>query len=117
MEALLLTKSSDETWPRIRILLHHEIGKAVSEFSYALLEFEMDEQAKEDIFSKLKNHAIGIVERKAREEAAKVLYHVKERYNMLADMKFWLNLSMLLSLNLNPLNYTGFYSYSTMIMI
>ncbi|GJU59883.1 protein root hair defective 3 [Tanacetum coccineum] len=48
--------------------------------SDGLSSFEFNEQATEGMISGLKNYATGLVEGKAREEAAKVLYHVKERF-------------------------------------
>ncbi|KAI7735777.1 hypothetical protein M8C21_000539 [Ambrosia artemisiifolia] len=76
----LLEGATDDTWPAIRKLLHQETKKAVSEFSSALSGFEMDEQEEETMISKLKNYARGLVEGKTREEAAKVLYRMKERF-------------------------------------
>ncbi|PWA72840.1 protein ROOT HAIR DEFECTIVE 3 [Artemisia annua] len=76
----LLKRGTDETWSRIRTHLHHETEVAVSEFSFALSGFEIDEQAEEIMISNLKDHAIGIIERKAREEAAKVSTYVKDRF-------------------------------------
>ncbi|KAI3727323.1 hypothetical protein L1987_67136 [Smallanthus sonchifolius] len=76
----LLEGASDDTWPAIRKLLRQETEKAVSEFSFALSGFEMDEQEKENMISKLKSYARGLIEGKTREEAAKVLYRMKERF-------------------------------------
>ncbi|XP_071711747.1 protein ROOT HAIR DEFECTIVE 3 isoform X2 [Rutidosis leptorrhynchoides] len=76
----LLEGANDDTWPAIRKILHRETEKAVSEFSFSLSGFEMDDQAKEDMISKLKNYARVVVEGKTKEEAAKVLYRMKERF-------------------------------------
>ncbi|KAI3759756.1 hypothetical protein L6452_07796 [Arctium lappa] len=76
----LLEGGSDDTWPAIRKLLHHETETAISEFSVALSGFEMDEEAEEDMISKLRNYARGVVEAKTREEAGRVLYRMKERF-------------------------------------
>ncbi|KAI3521409.1 hypothetical protein L1887_10874 [Cichorium endivia] len=76
----LLEGGSDDTWPAIRKLLHQVTEKAVSEFSFALSGFEMDEEEKEDMINKLKNYARGVVEGKTKEESAKVLYRMKERF-------------------------------------
>nr|XP_043633909.1 protein ROOT HAIR DEFECTIVE 3-like [Erigeron canadensis] len=76
----LLEMGSDHTWPAIRELLQHETETAVSEFSSALLTFEIDEQKKEDMISKLKDHARGLVKETAREEAGNALHHMKERF-------------------------------------
>nr|GEZ34826.1 protein root hair defective 3 [Tanacetum cinerariifolium] len=61
-------------------LFDDQCDGSVSEFSFALSGFEMDERDKEDMISKLKNYARGVVEEKTREEAAIVLYGMKERY-------------------------------------
>ncbi|GKA69337.1 serine-threonine/tyrosine-protein kinase catalytic domain-containing protein [Tanacetum coccineum] len=53
---------------------------SVLEFSSALSSYHVDEKAAEQIISKLTSYAIGMVERKARDEAARVLFYVKERY-------------------------------------
>ncbi|CAI9263493.1 unnamed protein product [Lactuca saligna] len=76
----LLEGGSDDTWAAIRKLLHQVTEKAVSEFSFALSGFEMDEEEKEDMILKLKNYARGVVEGKTKEESAKVLYRMKERF-------------------------------------
>ncbi|KAI3761637.1 hypothetical protein L1987_52058 [Smallanthus sonchifolius] len=76
----LLEGANDDTWPAIRKLFFRETETAVSDFSFALSGFEMDKEEKEDMISKLKNFARGLVEGKTREEAAKVLYHMKERF-------------------------------------
>ncbi|KVH97948.1 Root hair defective 3 GTP-binding, partial [Cynara cardunculus var. scolymus] len=87
--AALLEGGGDDTWSAIRKLLHHEIKIAVSEFSVALSGFEMDEQAKEEMVSKLENYAREIIEGKTKEEAGKVLYRMKERYNLLI-CRYWI---------------------------
>ncbi|KAI3684189.1 hypothetical protein L6452_33409 [Arctium lappa] len=79
----LLEGGGDDTWPAIRRLFHHETKIAISEFSVALSGFEMNEQAKEEMLSKLENYARGIVEGKTKEEAGKVLYRMKERFTSL----------------------------------
>lgn len=79
----LLEGGSDDTWAAIRKLLHQVTEKAVSEFSFALSGFEMDDEEKEDMILKLKNYARGVVEGKTKEESAKVLYRMKERYCIL----------------------------------
>nr|KAJ0210225.1 hypothetical protein LSAT_V11C400194890 [Lactuca sativa] len=76
----LLEGGSDDTWAAIRKLLHQVTEKAVSEFSFALSGFEMDDEEKEDMILKLKNYARGVVEGKTKEESAKVLYRMKERF-------------------------------------
>ncbi|KAL8217358.1 hypothetical protein R6Q57_020731 [Mikania cordata] len=76
----LLEGANDDTWPAIRKLFSRVTETTVSEFSFALSGFELDEQEKEDMVSKLENFGRGLVEGKTREEAAKVLFHMKERF-------------------------------------
>ncbi|GJS71269.1 root hair defective 3-like protein isoform X1 [Tanacetum coccineum] len=79
----LLEGGGDDTWPAIRKLFHHETKVAVSEFSVALSGFELDAQVNEEMLIKLENFARGIVEGKTKEEAAKALYRMKERFTSL----------------------------------
>ncbi|KAF6148812.1 hypothetical protein GIB67_038145 [Kingdonia uniflora] len=79
----LLEAGSSDTWPAIRKLLDREIESAVSGLSNALIGFEMDEKNMEKMLTSLKNHAISVVEGKAREEAGRVLIHMKERFSTL----------------------------------
>nr|GEX26018.1 hypothetical protein [Tanacetum cinerariifolium] len=58
--------------------LHNETKVVVSEFHFALSGFEIDKQAGETMISNLKDHAIGNIKRKAREEAAKVSTYMKD---------------------------------------
>ncbi|XP_075492309.1 protein ROOT HAIR DEFECTIVE 3-like isoform X1 [Primulina tabacum] len=76
----LLDGASDETWPAIRKLLRRETEVAVTGFSSALSGFEMDEASKSKMLSKLEDHARGIVEAKAKEEAGRVLIRMKDRF-------------------------------------
>lgn len=76
----LLDGASNDTWPAIRKLLQHETEKATAGFSKALSGFEMDNPTREKMLSKLRDHARGIVEAKAKEEAGKVLMRMKDRY-------------------------------------
>lgn len=76
----LLDEANDETWPAIRKLLRRETETAVSELTTALSGFELEEAAKEEMLSKLKDYARGVVEAKAKEEAGRVLIRMKDRY-------------------------------------
>lgn len=84
----LLDGASDDTWPSIRKLLQRESEAAVSGFSTALSGFEMDEQDKDRMLSSLEDHARGIVEGKAKEEAGRVMIRMKDRYWLLAISGF-----------------------------
>ncbi|GKB09150.1 protein root hair defective 3, partial [Tanacetum coccineum] len=70
----------DDTWPAIRKLLHDETETALSEFYFALSGFKMDEQSNYDMILILKKYARGVIEGKTRDEAERVLYHMKERF-------------------------------------
>ncbi|PIN04364.1 GTP-binding protein [Handroanthus impetiginosus] len=79
----LLDGASDDTWPAIRKLLSRETETAVGWFSSALSGFEMDEVTKDKMLAKLEDHARGVVETKAREEAGRVLIRMKDRFSTL----------------------------------
>nr|GMD32308.1 protein ROOT HAIR DEFECTIVE 3-like isoform X1 [Ipomoea batatas] len=84
----LLDKASDNTWPEIRKLLRLETKVAVSSFSAELSGFEMDEETKDNMLSKLKDYARGVVETKANEEASRVLMRMKQSLSTYSQ--FWL---------------------------
>ncbi|XP_022844460.1 protein ROOT HAIR DEFECTIVE 3-like isoform X1 [Olea europaea var. sylvestris] len=76
----LLDGASDDTWPAIRKLLQCETEKAVAGFSTALSGFEMDEETQDKMLLRLKEHARGLIEAKAKEEAGRVLIRMKDRF-------------------------------------
>ncbi|CAI9297393.1 unnamed protein product [Lactuca saligna] len=76
----LLEGAADDTWHAIRKLLRNESETAVFEFSDALSGLEMEESAKKNLLSRLENYAVEVVEGKTKEEAAKVLNRMKERF-------------------------------------
>lgn len=75
----LLDGASNETWPAIRKLLRRETETAVSGLSDALSGFNLDEQTMDKMLASTKDHARGVVEAKAREEAGRVLFRMKDR--------------------------------------
>ncbi|CAA2974669.1 ROOT HAIR DEFECTIVE 3-like isoform X2 [Olea europaea subsp. europaea] len=79
----LLDGASDNTWPAIRKLLHRETETAIAEFASALSGFEMYEESREKMILRLKDHARGLIEAKAKEEAGRVLIRVKDRFSTL----------------------------------
>lgn len=79
MEALLQA-SKDDTWAAIKKLYQRETQTAVTECSTALSGFEMKEDSKKELLKELENYARDLVEKKAKEEAGRVLYLMKERY-------------------------------------
>lgn len=79
----LLDGGSDDTWPGIRKLLQRESEIAVSEFSSALYGFEMDKQDMDKLLSGMEDYARGVVEGKAKEEAGRVMFRMKDRFTTL----------------------------------
>lgn len=78
MESLFDAAGRD-TWASIRKLLTRETETAVSEFSTAISGFELDPPAIEKMLQDLRGYARNVVEKKAREEAGKVLIRMKDR--------------------------------------
>lgn len=78
VEALLETGAKD-TWASIRKLFNRETEVAVSEFSTAVANFELDNETVAKMKQHLKDYAINVVETKAREEAGKIMIHMKDR--------------------------------------
>ncbi|CAA3010879.1 Protein ROOT HAIR DEFECTIVE 3 [Olea europaea subsp. europaea] len=68
----LFEGANKDTWPAIRKLLQREIETAGVGFSGALSGFEMDAEMKDQMLLRLKEHARGLVEDKAKEEAGRV---------------------------------------------
>ncbi|XP_058069007.1 protein ROOT HAIR DEFECTIVE 3-like isoform X2 [Magnolia sinica] len=82
VEALLDAAGSD-TWPAIKKLLKRETESALSGFSSSLSGFEIDQTTMEKMLASLEDYARNVVETKAREEAARVLIRMKERFSTL----------------------------------
>ncbi|KAA3457294.1 protein ROOT HAIR DEFECTIVE 3-like isoform X1 [Gossypium australe] len=79
----LLDGANNDTWPSIKKLLQRETESAVSGLSDALSGFDMDEKTKEKMLTSLEDHARGVVEAKAREEAGRALIRMKDRFSTL----------------------------------
>ncbi|EPS65304.1 hypothetical protein M569_09474, partial [Genlisea aurea] len=77
----LLDGASNDTWPAIRKLLRRETEAAVSGFSKALSGYEIDAKTLDKMVSNLEDHARGVIEAKAKEEAGRVLIHMKDRFS------------------------------------
>ncbi|XP_016648893.1 PREDICTED: protein ROOT HAIR DEFECTIVE 3 homolog 1-like [Prunus mume] len=76
---VLLKQANNMTWPTIRSRLR----EAESDFSgraVAISGFDMDEQTKAKINASLEKYVRRMVEDKAKEEAGRVLIHMKERF-------------------------------------
>ncbi|KAK6148718.1 hypothetical protein DH2020_016243 [Rehmannia glutinosa] len=85
----LLDGASNDTWPAIRKLFRHETDTAVTGFSGALSGFEMDEVTKDKMLSRLEDHARGLVEAKAKEEAGRVLIRMKDSQDSDSMPRVW----------------------------
>ncbi|ERN19822.1 protein ROOT HAIR DEFECTIVE 3 [Amborella trichopoda] len=77
----LLSAASDDTWPSIRKLLKRETEQATSGLSSTLASFEVDEITHDQMLANIAGFARTVVEKKAREEAGKVLIHMKDRFS------------------------------------
>uniref|UniRef100_A0ACD5XR37 Uncharacterized protein n=1 Tax=Avena sativa TaxID=4498 RepID=A0ACD5XR37_AVESA len=76
----LFDAASRTTWESIRNLYKRETEAILPEFLNNLSGFEMESAVSEGMVSKLRDYARSIVENKAKEEANKVLMHMKERF-------------------------------------
>ncbi|KAG8051567.1 hypothetical protein GUJ93_ZPchr0001g31214 [Zizania palustris] len=79
----LLDSASEETWPAIRKLLERETKTSVLGLESAVASFELDEATQKELLSKLGCHGRSIVESKTKEEAARVLIRMKDRFSTL----------------------------------
>ncbi|XP_078172193.1 protein ROOT HAIR DEFECTIVE 3 homolog 2-like [Carex rostrata] len=77
----ILEAGSDNTWQSIRHLHKIETERAVSSFSDELSGFELDDTTRDAMILSLREVSRDIVHKKAREEASKVLIHMKERFS------------------------------------
>lgn len=76
----LLDSASNDTWPAIRKLLRRESEFALAEFSSSLSNFDLDRETEEKLLTAMEDYARNIVESKAKEEAARILIRMKDRY-------------------------------------
>lgn len=77
----LLEASGKDTWASIRKILQHETEITISKFSADIAGFELDQEKVDNMVLNLRNHARNVVENRAREEADKVLMHMKDRFS------------------------------------
>ncbi|PON67730.1 RHD3/Sey [Parasponia andersonii] len=68
-------------WPSIRKLIKRETEVAASEFSSSVTGFELDQESIKTMRQNLRDYARNVVEKKAREEAGKVLIRMKDRFS------------------------------------
>ncbi|XP_021827160.1 protein ROOT HAIR DEFECTIVE 3 homolog 1-like isoform X2 [Prunus avium] len=76
----LLKQANNMTWPTIRRRLREAHESAFSGSAAAISGFDMDEQTKAKIDASLEKYVRRMVEDKAKEEAGRVLIHMKERF-------------------------------------
>ncbi|KAI5332205.1 hypothetical protein L3X38_022334 [Prunus dulcis] len=79
VEALLETGGKD-TWGSIRKLLNRETEVAISKFSTAISDFELDKETIAKMLQHLRDYSRNVVEKVAREEATKIMIHMKDRF-------------------------------------
>ncbi|XP_068335752.1 protein ROOT HAIR DEFECTIVE 3-like isoform X2 [Pyrus communis] len=77
----LLEGPKNETWPTLRKILSQEIESVLSGSCTAFPGFDMDDQTKGEIHASLEEHARRVVEAKAREEARRVLIHMRDSFS------------------------------------
>nr|XP_009388548.2 PREDICTED: LOW QUALITY PROTEIN: protein ROOT HAIR DEFECTIVE 3 homolog 2-like [Musa acuminata subsp. malaccensis] len=77
----LFDSAAQDIWASIRELYRHETENAISGYSSSLAGFELDQSTFDKMMADLKNYARGVVVRKIREEAGKVLIHMKDRFS------------------------------------
>lgn len=75
----LLEAGRRDTWASIRKLLKRETEVVVSDFSTTIAGFELKQITVDSMVQKLRDYAINLVRKKAREDAGKVLVRMKDR--------------------------------------
>ncbi|KAK8458558.1 hypothetical protein SEVIR_3G398300v4 [Setaria viridis] len=76
----LFDAADQTTWASIRNVYRRETESILPEFLKTLCGFEMEYAPAEEMVSKLRDYARSVVESKAKDEASKVLIHMKERF-------------------------------------
>ncbi|KAG6493437.1 hypothetical protein ZIOFF_048423 [Zingiber officinale] len=77
----LFEAAGNDTWASIRNLYHRETRNALSEFSTSLSGFELEKVIFDERITNLKEFSKSVVVKKAKEEAAKVLIRMKDRFS------------------------------------
>ncbi|VAI27484.1 unnamed protein product [Triticum turgidum subsp. durum] len=78
----LFDAAGQTTWSSIESLYKRETQAILPEVFKALSGFEMGSEFSEEMVSKLRDYGQSIVENKAKEEASKILMHMKERFTV-----------------------------------
>nr|XP_017246024.1 PREDICTED: protein ROOT HAIR DEFECTIVE 3 homolog 2 isoform X2 [Daucus carota subsp. sativus] len=77
---LLLESGAINTWASIRNLIKHETDATVEGLCAAVTGFELDQSAFDKLVQNMRSYARGLVEKKARDEAGKILSRMKDRF-------------------------------------
>ncbi|XP_020575256.1 protein ROOT HAIR DEFECTIVE 3-like [Phalaenopsis equestris] len=77
----LFDAAGQHTWASIRKLFNQVTNKALFQLFTSLSGFELDQVNSEKMKMNLKQHAREVVVKKSREEAGKVLIHMKDRFS------------------------------------
>ncbi|KAM7472585.1 hypothetical protein LguiA_010768 [Lonicera macranthoides] len=77
---MLLVRAGDGTWQEIREYSERQMQSAISEISSAVSGFRMDEHTYNEMVLQLKDYARGVIQAKARQEAARVLTRMNDRF-------------------------------------
>ncbi|KAK7850241.1 protein root hair defective 3 like protein 2 [Quercus suber] len=77
----LLEAGRRDTWASIRKLLKRETEVVVSDFSKTIAGFELKQTTVDSMVQNLRDYAINLVRKKAREDAGKVLICMKDRFS------------------------------------
>ncbi|KAM4101399.1 hypothetical protein ACJW30_05G140600 [Castanea mollissima] len=77
----LLEAGRRDTWASIRKLLKRETEVVVSDFSTTIAGFELKQTTVDSMVQRLRDYAINLVRKKAREDAGKVLIRMKDRFS------------------------------------
>ncbi|KAI5332211.1 hypothetical protein L3X38_022340 [Prunus dulcis] len=80
VKSLLVTGGKD-TWASIRKLLNHETEVAISKFSTVVADFQLDKATIAKMLQHLRDYSRNVVEKKTREEATKIMIHMKDRFS------------------------------------
>lgn len=78
VESLFDTGGKD-TWALIRRLLKRETDAAISGFSTAVAGFQLDREEFDRMVQNLKDYAVGVVVKKAKEQVGKVIIKMKDK--------------------------------------
>ena len=76
---MLLESGAINTWASIRNLIKHETDATVEGLCAAVTGFELDQSAFDKLVQNMRSYARGLVEKKARDEAGKILSRMKDR--------------------------------------